>query len=302
MKIAVINYPHALQSAVYGLCELFEMTTLLPQAQFDFNAKILDLTQLKESDVYDIVILPPSVKDDYYLNPCETLLRWLNVQHKQKALLCSACSGAFILAAGGFLNQRKATTHWALAEEFKARFKLVTLETHHILVHEGSIITAGGLMSWLDLGLEIVSQFEGNAVMTQLGKNMVVDTGYRSQSYYQQFMPRRNHGNQAILSVQAYLDENFDQKLKISQLAELSHMSERSLLRHFFKSTGYKPIDYLQRLRIQKACDLLETSNHNFDIVASQVGYEDASACRKLFVRTLGLTPKEFRQRFVRSF
>lgn len=301
MKLAIINYPYSLQSAVYGLVELFEITNQMIQTKNEFNAQVLTVAQLNNSECFDMVILPPSLEETYYLNPCDDLLNWLTCQYEQGATLCSACSGAFILAKASLLDSRKATTHWALAEVFRSRFKQVTLDTQHILVHEGRIITAGGLMSWLDLGLKIVAQNEGHGVMAKLGKNMVVDTGHRSQRYYQEFMPAREHGNQAILTVQNYLDEHFEKKVKVSELAELCHMSERSFLRHFHSATGYKPIDYLQRLRIQKACDLLETTHQSFDLIANQVGYDDTSACRKLFVRTLDLTPKQFRQRFVKS-
>jgi len=155
-------------------------------------------------------------------------------------------------------------------------------------------------MSWLDLGLEIVAQHLGPRVMLQLGRNLVVDTGYRAQSYYQRFVPKRNHGDQAILQAQVFLDSHYPNKIKMSKLSGLCHMSERTFLRHFHQSTGFKPSEYIQRLRTQKACELLEQTKKSFDLIATEVGYEDSSACRKVFVRILGLTPKQFRQRFVK--
>lgn len=313
MNIAIINYPNALQSSVYGLSELFEMANTLSAGDNPINTTLLMLEQLPQlgsgscpdlsdsvSDVYDLIILPPALKDEFYLNPTRELLDWLQYQHDNQAKLCSACSGAFILAAGGFLNQRLATTHWALVQKFEQRFAHVTLDSHKILINEGDIITAGGVMSWLDLGLEIVAMHAGPSIMVQLGKNLVVDTGYRAQSYYEQFMPRRDHGDEAILNAQVFLDDGYTNKIKISQLAEIGHMSERSFLRRFQQAIGLKPTEYIQRLRIQKACDKLERSQQSFSSIAVEVGYEDVSACRKVFVRVMGLTPKEFRRRFVR--
>lgn len=300
MNIAIINYPHALQSAVFGLYELFEMANAQCQPTTPFNCNMLTLDQLDHSQDYQVVILPPSLQDDFYLNPSDDLLVWLRHQHAQQATLCSVCSGAFILAKAGVLEGQQTTTHWALADEFHSRFAHIPLDTQQILINQGNIITAGGVMSWLDLGLELVAQHAGLSVMAQLGKNLVIDTGHRSQKYYQQFIPKRNHGDQAIIPAQLYLDEHFCEKIKVPMLASLCHMSERSLLRRFTQATGFKPSEYIQRLRIQKACEQLEQTQKSFETIALEVGYEDSSACRKIFVRILTLTPKQFRQRFVK--
>ena len=310
MNIAIINYPHALQSPVYGLYELFEMANSLCAPAKAIHCQMLTLDQLVgdagpkpnagAAGGYDYVILPPAIKDDFYLNPSSALLNWLKDQHHKKARLCSACSGAFILAKAGLLDQRTATTHWGLVQKFKQAFPLVPLNSHKILINDGDVITAGGVMSWLDLGLEIVALHAGPSVMVQLGKHLVVDTGYRAQSYYEQFNPRFDHGDEGILNAQTFLDEHYHAKFKMAELAAMGHMSERSFLRRFQQGTGFKPTEYIQRLRIQKACDQLERSKKSFDAIALEVGYEDSSACRKVFVRVMGLTPKAFRQRFVR--
>jgi len=146
-----------------------------------------------------------------------------------------------------------------------------------------------------------VAQHAGGGIMTQLGKNLVVDTGHRSQKYYQQFIPKRHHGDQAILAAQLFLDAHYPSKIVMANLASLCHMSERSFLRRFSQATGFKPSEYIQRLRIQKACDQLEQTQNSFETIAGEVGYEDSSACRKVFVRILALTPKQFRQRFVKN-
>ena len=153
-------------------------------------------------------------------------------------------------------------------------------------------------MSWLDLGLELVAQFTHPSIMRQLGKTLIVDTGSREQKYYQSFVPKLDHGNKAILKVQHYVQTHFAGAISISQLAELACLSERTFLRHFVQATGIKPTEYLQRLRIQKACDYIETSTSTFDTISMDVGYEDNSAFRKTFRKITGLTPSEFKKRF----
>ncbi|KJY82873.1 hypothetical protein TW81_11740 [Vibrio galatheae] len=84
----------------------------------------------------------------------------------------------------------------------------------------------------------------------------------------------------------------------VTQLANQVSLTERTLQRRFQKATGHNPNQYLQRLRVQNACDCLESTSHSFELIANQVGYEDISACRKAFINIVGLTPREFRKRF----
>jgi len=227
------------------------------------------------------------------------LLNWLRQQHKLGSILSSACAGAFILAATGLLDQREVTTHWGLVNDFNERYPKVKLNANKILHNDADIITAAGMMSWLDLGLELIAQFSSQAVMRQLGKILVVDTGQREQRFYQQFTPCLNHTDSAILSAQQTIQRDHASPLVISELASSCNLSERTFLRRFSKATGLKPSDYIQRLRIQKACDLLESSQKTVDLIASEIGYEDSNTCRRNFQRIMGLSPRAFQQRFV---
>ena len=127
-----------------------------------------------------------------------------------------------------------------------------------------------------------------------------MDTGRRAQSYYQQFIPNKQHGNHAIRNTQDYIEENYSKRIKISELADICHMTERSFLRRFHQLLGLTPTEYIQKYRIQKACDQLERTGKSFEQISMEVGYENSSACRKIFVRIIGITPKQFRQRFVK--
>lgn len=308
IKIAVVDYPDSLKSAVFGLSEMLKMANRASAEQeldYSFDVQIVqphhDQPVKKESpdSRFDVVILPPSDDSHYYLSPEAKLLTWLQNQHSQGAILASACAGTFILAATQILDEKQVTTHWGLAALFHETYPQAKLNTDKILINEGDVITAGGMMSWLDLGLEIVAQFAQPSVMRQLGKMLVVDTGQREQRYYRQFSPVFNHGDSAILTVQQDLQTTFSQAVTVGMLAAKCCLTERTFLRRFVKATRLKPTQYIQRLRIQKACDLLETTTHSFEWIANQVGYEDAGACRKVFIRVMGLTPGEFRKRFV---
>ncbi|REL28934.1 helix-turn-helix domain-containing protein [Thalassotalea euphylliae] len=296
-----------MQSAVYGLLELLTLANKIieeEQLALTFTAQIVTPEELNTSEVSisyltpQVVILPPNLSGEYYLAAESHLIHYLKASHQQGATLCSACAGAFILAQTGLLNTRNATTHWGLADDLQRAYPAVQVRSERIIINEGDIISAGGLMSWLDLGLELVGQYAKPHIMRKLGKYLIVDTGKREQRYYQSFTPRFDHGNQAILNAQHYIQANYQTKLSNGVLAEVAFMSERTLIRQFTKATGLKPAQYIQRVRVQKACDLLESSQQSFEQIAMSLGYEDASSLRKVFVSIVGLAPSEFRARF----
>ena len=308
IHIALIDYPQALQSAVHGLTELFTMANKIANQQQLDSTFVIHLIQPEQlnsqfdaiaSQHFELVILPPNSNEAYFQQPPEELLSLLKASHHSGAILCSACASAFTLAHTGLLDNRTATTHWQLAEQFSDTFPKVKLNIESLLINDGDIICAGGLMSWLDLGLELVAQFMKPHIMRKLGKLLIVDTGKREQRYYGSFTPSFSHGNQAILNVQHYLQANFSQPITISKLAEIAILSERTFLRHFTSATSLKPMQYIQRLRVQKACELLETSKQSFEQISANVGYDDVNSFRRVFIKVIGLSPSAFKARFV---
>lgn len=309
IHIGIVHYPGAMLSAVQGLAEQFYLANRMCRQQRmeeRFKTHLCDSLDIPERGrdglvPLQVLILPPSLDDELYASPSTLLVEWLRENHRNGAIICSVCAGAFVLAETGLLDGRRVTTHWALADELSRKFPDITVDSSRILINDGDVVTAGGLMSWVDLGLELVAQFSNSKVMRQLGKYLIVDTGDREQSYYQSFTPRLDHGDDVIVRVQHRLQRGYNRPVKIGELAEQVHLTERTFLRRFVRATGLKPVQYLQHLRIQKACDLIETSNLPVERVAEHVGYEDLSAFRKTFIKITGQTPREFKQRFVRE-
>lgn len=300
ISIGICEYPSALKSAVYGLEEMLLLANRISKEQ-DVAVEF-EPVLIKHSAVIPhglaVILLPPSSVSDYYLNPHAELLEALKEQYARGTVLAAACAGVFILAATNLIEARDVTTHWALADAFNKRFPHIPLNTDKIFIGHGDIITAGGMMSWVDLGLELIAKYSSVKVIRQLGKTLVIDTASREQRYYQQFTPSLSHGDQAIVSIQQEMNVAYAGPVSIRQLAKQANLTERTMQRRFFKATGLNPNQYLQRLRIQKACDYLESTQSSFEWIADQVGYDDVSACRKIFVKVMGLTPKEFRRRF----
>jgi transcriptional regulator GlxA family with amidase domain len=301
--IAILDYPEALQSAVHGLAEMIGLADRLCREQdapVRLTAQVVGMDGLAREDApFAAIVVPPTLhRGAPGPVALEPIIRWLAQAHARGTVLCSACAGAFLLGACGVLDHRQVTTHWRLAGELQARVPAARVAAEHILVDAGDVITAGGLMAWVDLGLELVARFGSPTLMRALGRDLVVDTAPREQRFYQRFIPRLDHGDAAILSIQQALQRDSAGPVSVAALAAGAHMSERSLLRRFAAATGLSPVRYLQCLRVQRACELFEAGGRPVEVVAHAVGYEDVSAFRKIFARQMGLAPREFRRRF----
>ena len=304
LNIAILDYPSAQKAALYGLMDLFDTAKRLSR-ELEHNSKLnvdkVDQDVIEQPSTkhdYQVIIIPPSVADGDVTKHNKIFVEWLRRQHQIGSLLCSVCAGAFLLAETGLLDGRQATTHWALKDKFQQQFPRVQVNTEQLLIEDGDIITAGGLMAWLDLGLKIIARFLSPAVMLATARFFLIDPGGREQRFYSTFAPVLNHGDQLILQVQHWLQNNSADVVHVPNLAAMVNLGERTFLRRFVKATGFKPLEYLQHLRIGKARELMETTNLAVEQIAWQVGYQDASAFRRMFNKIIGLTPKQYRERF----
>lgn len=308
-------YPGAQVSAAMGLRDLFEIAGRIAQGTDqgtpriwvrDVVASIGDLPSVPahardreaDDDRCHVLILPPSLDDPISPDVAGPLAGWLRERHGEGAILASVCVGAFLLAETGLLGGRTITTHWNFAEAFRARFPNVGLDTDRLIIDGGDIISAGGLMSWIDLGLKLIDRFLGPVVMAQTARVMLVDPPGREQRYYSGFAPRLTHGDAAVLKAQHFLQASEGREARLATLAEQAGLEERTLLRRFQKATGLTTTEYAQRLRIAKAQELLQFGRLPVEQISWKVGYSDTGAFRKIFHRIVGLTPGEYRQRF----
>ncbi|MGL3821741.1 GlxA family transcriptional regulator [Sphingopyxis sp. R3-92] len=245
-----------------------------------------------------VLIAPGSLHKLLEADEVAPYARWLLDRHAQGTTLASNCGGAFALAATGLLAGRPATTHWFFAEQFRERFPDVRLESDRMVIDDGDIVTAGGLMAWTDLGLRIVERLLGPTVMMETARFLLIDPGGREQRNYASFAPRLTHGDEAVLKAQHLLQAKEGRVGGVSELAAEAGLEERTFQRRFKAATGMTPIEYSQHLRVGKSRELLEFTRRTVDQIAWSVGYEDAAAFRKLFHRITGLSPNEYRQRF----
>ncbi len=299
--IAIVAYPGVQMSAVLGLEDLFMIANRNVRQH---GARQLVVQQLSNQEMsqpvlatFDAVILPPSLENSRGENH-KSIHAWLRAQHGAGALMCSVCAGAFWLGHAGLLQGRAITTHWDLEEEFCTAFPAIQVNAEHLLIDDNDIVTAGGLMAWVDLGFFIVNRWLGPRVVSQTARHLLVDPGGREQRNYRSFIPPLTHGEPIILALQHWLEAHVDTDITVETMAARTHLSRRTFLRRFKAATGFTPNAYLQNLRIEKARGLLERTQLPVSEISWSVGYQDPSAFSRLFRTTTGLTAGEYRNRF----
>ncbi|MGJ4856956.1 GlxA family transcriptional regulator [Labrys sp. KB_33_2] len=310
-EIGLLAYPDVQLAALYGLADLFAIADRIARERREGSGPLLrvsrwecdDSGQVRNRDGDDsaipsMIILPPSLAKPPSEAWTADLADFLRRCHGRGSVLASVCVGAFLLAETGLLDGRQATTHWSYAELLAERFGKVRVDSAKIVIDDGDIVTAAGLMSWTDLGLKLVERLLGTSVMVETGRAMLVDPLGREQRHYSVFSPRLNHGDEPILVVQHWLQQAYAGEIDVSAMATKAGLERRTFLRRFGKATGLRPVEYCQQLRVAKARDMLETTRLSFDRIAWNVGYGDPVSFRKIFVRTMGLTPGDYRRRF----
>jgi len=246
-----------------------------------------------------VVIAPPTLKGPPLQDePERSLARWLRERHAEGATLCSICGGAFLLAETGLLRDRRATTHWSYAEELARRFPEIHIDADMLIIDDGDIVTAGGIMAWTDVGLRLIDRFLGPSVMLATARYFLIDTAGREQRFYSSFSPRLNHGDEAVLRVQHWLQKNDVRDVTLADMAAFAGLEDRTFLRRFRKATEFNPTEYCQRLRVGKAREMLELTGRTIGQVAWDVGYQDEGSFRKVFYKVMGLKPGDYRKRF----
>lgn len=314
IDIGILAYPGAQAASLHGLTDMFLVANRLCDEQGLRNVPILRVSHwalngdgqvtrgTTEPDgtpkSLDVVILPPSLGDPVWTAMREPLLRFLKAQHGKGTVMTSVCAGAFLLAEAGLLDGRPATTHWSLAEELQTNFPAIAVDGDKLVIEDGDIITAGGVMAWVELGLKVIERFISPAIVLSVARFFLVDAAGREQRFYSAFSPKLNHGDDAILKVQHWLQRHATAKVTLPQMAAQAKLGERTFLRRFQKATGLNPTRYLQLLRLAKAREMLELGNQKIDQIAYRIGYEDPGAFTKLFQSQIGLTPSEYRKRF----
>lgn len=246
------------------------------------------------------IIIPgwPSPTHDV---PPADVLDELRRAHRRGARIVSFCSGAFVLAAAGLLDGRRATTHWMYGAELARRHPAVQLDPSVLYVNDGNVWTAAGTSAAIDLCLQLLRADHGAEVANVVARRMVVpphrDGG---QAQYVEAPMVTSCGDETLANTLEWATRHLDQEHTVESLARLAQQSPRTFARRFRAATGTTPLQWLLAQRVVLAQRLLETTDLSIDHVAGSCGFTNAAALREHFVRRVGVTPQSYRLTFRR--
>lgn len=212
--------------------------------------------------------------------------------------LASICTGAFVLAAAGLLDGKRATTHWNSADRFRGLFPAVSLDADVLYVDEGRILTSAGEASGIDLCLHLIRTDHGAAVANRVARAMVVPphrAGGQAQ-FIQRPVPEPRVSSTA--RARAWALERLDEPLSVGQLATVESMSTRTFTRRFRDEVGISAGQWLTQQRLDRALELLENTDRPVDRIATDAGFGTATSLRQHMRATLGVSPRSYRRTF----
>lgn len=213
----------------------------------------------------------------------------------------SICTGAYLLAAAGLLDDRRATTHWEFCDGLAESFAKVRVEADPLFVRDGDVWTSAGVTAGVDLALGLVEDDLGPEVALAVARQLVVFFKRPGgQSQFSSALSAQQAARPALRELQAWIAGHLDEDLSVPVLAQRASMSERSFARAFRREVGQTPAAYVEALRTERARDLLEDGAPSLDGVARMAGFASAEVLRRAFHRRVGVSPAEYRARFRR--
>jgi AraC family transcriptional activator FtrA len=222
----------------------------------------------------------------------------LRAAAERGARVASICTGAFVLAAAGLLDGRRAATHWRYAQELARRFPRVTVDADVLYVDEGDVLTSAGVAAGIDLCLHIVRRDHGAEFANGVARRMVVAAhrdGGQAQ-YVERPLPAEREGG--LAPTRAWMEERLADPLTIEAMARHAGYSARSFARRFRAETGTTPLQWLIGRRVAEAQRLLEGTDLGVEEVADRCGFGGAVALRQHFGRVVGTSPTAYRRTF----
>lgn len=254
---------------------------------------------LQERFKTDIIIIPAVNGDmETVLAANREFFPWIVKQYQGGAEVASLCVGAFLLAATGLLDGKKCATHWLSANLFRKMFPGVDLVSDKIITDEHGVYSSGGANSYWNLLLYLVEKHTDREMSVLCAKYFAIEIDRSNQASFIMFKGQRDHQDESILKAQEFIENNFHGKITVDQLSSMFAIGRRSLERRFKKATCNTVSEYIQRVKIEAAKKIFETSRKNVDEIMIDVGYSDTKAFRTVFKRTTGLSPVEYRNKY----
>jgi transcriptional regulator GlxA family with amidase domain len=248
----------------------------------------------------DTIIVPG--RNDVTVATPPDVLRVVKSAHGAGTRIASICSGAFILAATGLLDGKRATTHWLAADLFRATYPAVNLDPDVLYVDEGQVLTSAGASAGLDLCLHMVARDYGAAVAADAARLAVAPlhrSGGQAQFIVRNTAPAKHIAERTELDdVLAWIEHEAHRDLTLRDIADRAAMSIRTLNRRFQAETGQTPMQWVTGVRVRHAQQLLESTVHGVEKIGREVGFSSAANFREQFRRLTGVAPQSYRNTF----
>ncbi|CAN7644714.1 GlxA family transcriptional regulator [Neorhizobium tomejilense] len=323
LHVSLVAIPDAVVSTLSGVFDVMNAFSVLPPPDVaitrPFEVQIVGIEagpltlaslvpvtvqrSIATLEATDIVIVPSILlrPDGWRKGRYPELVDWVNRMHAGGALICSACSGIFLLAETGLFDGADATVHFGYANAFAAAFPQVPIHPERVLVVSGrreELISSGASMTWHDLVLYLIARHMGAAAAQSIARFFALQWHQDGLAPYIVFEGRKDHGDTAIQAAQDWVATHFSVANPLEEMILRAGLTERTFKRRFTAAAGVSPIAYVQRLRIEEAKRRLEGTEASVDEISWQVGYEEPAFFRRLFKRVTGLAPGAYRRRF----
>lgn len=312
-EVGIVLYPGVQMAAVHGLTDLLGIASRLAVAdRTDEPAPLCvthwsptphrsDLICVYQSEPLDVprprfLILPPTLSSLPDPETCARIARWLRLRHAQGVVLVTVCSGVFLVAGTGLLDGRTVSTHRGCARALMETFPQVAADFEARMIDHSDILTAGGFMAWVDIGLILVERLLGSAVRAETARFVRFGSQAGEAPRFAGFAPRQDHGDAAVRKSQEVIHVSDGQGITLTALAAAAGLERRTFLRRFAAATGMTPMDYCRAVRLARARELLEGGRMPLKRIAESLGYVDLSSFSRAFRRAHGVPPGTYRQ------
>jgi transcriptional regulator GlxA family with amidase domain len=315
-EIGIVHYPGAQVACILGLTDVFGIACTIALDQRRSGETALRVTHWKPIDSFDAtlscvydsaphgrprprtLIIPPTMVNLPDPDIPAGVVSWVRNRHAAGTTLVSLCSGTFILAETGLVDGQSVATHQICAEALAKRFPKIVVDTNRRIIDHGDIITAGGFLSWVDLGLFLVDRILGPAIRAETARVVLGDPAAGEARYFTGFAPTQTHGDRAVLKAQEWVHMRDGRGVSLAAMATAAGLERRTLLRRFASATGMTPIEYCRGVRIARARELLEGGDTSQKQIAQSLGYKDVASFARVFRRFVGSAPGAYRKRF----
>jgi transcriptional regulator GlxA family with amidase domain len=315
-EIGIVHYPGVQVASILGLTDLFDVASTIELDQQQSDQTPLRVTHWKPIDsrdanlscVYDsapggrpqprTLIIPATMVNIPNFDVAGNVVTWVRSRHASGATLVALCSGAFILAETGLVDGQSVATHQICADALAKRFPKIVVDTNRRIIDHGDIITAGGFLSWVDVGLFLVDRILGPATRAETARLVLSDPAADDARYFTGFAPPQTHGDRAVLKAQEWVHMRDGRGVSLAALATAAGLERRTLLRRFASATGMTPIEYCRAVRIARARELLEGGDASQKQIAQSLGYKDVASFARVFRKAVGSAPGAYRKSF----